>query len=189
MKIVFSAVWLGVWLLSLSLQAFAAGDQTGAEAVKKPVGVAIVNVRKIPGWEGGPVGNVEVTYADGSRDRWTTMGAALFPKVAADGVVGWVDCSTTKDGKKTVDLSKGVPVGSRLVLCDKGKVTARVSAGKPFIEEWGFTAEGGHFVVKSRAAHGPAIIERFTRPEGKPAGSFAAFADDLPDWAKNYRDQ
>jgi hypothetical protein len=132
------------------------------------------------------VGNVEVTYADGTRDHWTTMATAQQPKVAADGVVGWIDCSGVEAGKKQLCLYKGVPVGSQLILCTRGKITARIASGKPFIEEWGFTADGKFVVVKSRAAHGPAVIERFTRPDGKADGEVEESAENAPEWARDY---
>jgi len=176
-------------VLGWPLAGLAADNQTGAESVKTPVKAAIVDVRKIPDWQGEAVGNVEVTYADGSRDRWTTLATAQQPRVAADGVVGWVDCSKEEAGKKQMDIYKGVPVGSRLVLCASGKVTARINAGKPFIEQWGFAPDGQHVIVKSRAAHGPALIERFSRADGKPNGSVAGFDGDAPDWAKAYLDK
>lgn len=171
----------------LLISCVAVESQKGAETTKKPAKAAIVDVRKLEEWSGDPVGNVEVTYTDGTRDHWTKPAMAMMPKVAADGVVGWVDCSSTEDGKAKLGLNaRGTPIGSHLVLCDKGKVTVRIAAGKAFIEEWGFDPDGKHVVVLSRASHGPAVIERFSRASGKAAGSVAAFTEDAPEWAKPY---
>ncbi len=165
-------------------------SQTGAETTKKTSKVAIVDARKLEEWSGDPVGNVEVTYADGTRDHWTKLAMAMIPKVASDGVVGWVDCSVTKDGKTELALNqRGTPIGSRLILCDKGKVTLKIKSSKPLIEEWGFDPDGKHVIILSRAAHGPAVIERFSRADGKAAGSVAGAAEDSPQWAKPYVEQ
>lgn len=176
-------------LLGMTLPLVAAETQKGAEQIKKPIKAAIVDVKKIDHWDGQAVGNVEVTYADGSRDHWTTFATAQLPKVADDGVVGWIDCSTTEHGKPQLALYQNIPLSSHLVLCNKGKITAKIQSGKPFIEDWGFTADGKHVVVKSRAAHGPAVIERFSRADATPQGSVKGFAEDAPDWAKAFLDK
>jgi len=178
------AWWLSV-TVGLTALPLARADQTGAEAVKKPVSAAIVDVRRIPEWSGDPVGNVEVTYADQTKDHWTKLAVAMMPKVAPDGVVGWVDCSA--DGSKELELHDRIqPVGAHLVLCDHGKVAVRIASALPFIESWGFDPDGKHVVVKSRASHGPALIQRFVRATGDSAGEVRAFEEQLPKWAKPY---
>ncbi|MFD0895082.1 hypothetical protein KBB96_01000 [Luteolibacter ambystomatis] len=162
-------------------------DQTGAEATKKPVSAAIVDVRKLPDWSGDPIGNVEVTYEDKSKDHWTKLATAMMPKVAADGVVGWGDCGK-KGTNELLTNDRGTPVGSRLVLCDHGKVTVRISSAMAFIEEWAFEADGKHVVVKSRAAHGPATVQRFLRADGSAVGEVKAFEEKMPEWAKPYKE-
>jgi hypothetical protein len=173
--------------LCFMISCVAVESRKGAETTKKPAKAAIVDVRKLEEWSGDPVGNVEVTYADGTRDQWTKLATSMMPKVAADGVVGWVDCSITKDGKAQLGLNhRGTPIGSHLILCDKGKITVKITSGKAFIEEWGFDPDGKHVVMLSRASHGPAVIERFSRANGKAAGSVAGADEDAPGWAKPY---
>lgn len=62
-----------------------------------------------------------------------------------------------------------------------------VKSGKPFIEGWTFAPEG--LVVKSRGAHGPALIELSSLDKGERIGVIGkAFGDDLLDWAKPFSD-
>ena len=67
--------------------------------------------------------------------------------------------------------------------CAEPKVSA-----KGFIEGWGFTRDGGHVVIKSRGAHGPATIELFPLRNGPPAESVQAYEKNLPDWAAPFAD-
>jgi hypothetical protein len=69
------------------------------------------------------------------------------------------------------------------------KVIAKPRAAKPFIEEWAFSDDGRHAVVKSRAAHGPATIELFALHNGPAEASVTAFEENLPDWARSFRDR
>lgn len=173
-------------LLGFGIQPLSA-DQKGAEAVKKPVKVAIVDARKIPDWAGDPVGNVEVTYADKTTDHWTRLATAMMPRIGPDGLVGWVDATEQKEGStKLAQNDRGTPVGSRLFLCSRGKVIAKIKAGLPFIEEWAFDPDGKHVVVKSRAAHGPATIQRFLSADGSAAGETNAYNEKAPAWAKPF---
>jgi hypothetical protein len=75
-----------------------------------------------------------------------------------------------------------------VVVCYRGKVIAKLRAAKPFIEEWAFSDDGRHVVVKSRFAHGPASIELFGLQNGLAEASVAAFEENLPDWARLFRD-
>ena len=76
----------------------------------------------------------------------------------------------------------------RVSICEKGKVLATVSTTKAFIEGWGFAADGRHFVVKSRGAHGPASIQLFAFRDGPAEATVAAYAENLPDWARPYKE-
>src|SRR5580693_10627525 len=71
-----------------------ATDQRGAENRKPPASVEIVaaNAAKTsphPIGNPDPIGNVPVTYADGTRDLWTTKGNCSLAHVGSDGTVGW----------------------------------------------------------------------------------------------------
>jgi len=78
------------FISGLALSAAVADDQTNSELHKHPVAALIVDARSITAYSGGPVGNVQVKYRDGTEDRWTLKGNASAPKVSKDGVVGWV---------------------------------------------------------------------------------------------------
>ncbi len=68
-------------LVGLVLPCMAVESQKGAEKTRKPATAAIVDVRKLAEWSGDPVGNVQVTYADGTRDHWTKLAMAMTPSV------------------------------------------------------------------------------------------------------------
>ena len=159
-----------------------AADQAGAEKTKVPVKVAVVDAVK---WNSEPVGNIEVRYADGTRDRWTTKGSCGQPRVAADGTVGW---TVYEPERQAQTASYNIRPNGTLVICRKGKVLCRTQAALGFIEEWGFVKDGKHFVVKSRALHGPATVELMETETGKVEKQVKATEDKLPEWAAPYHE-
>jgi hypothetical protein len=178
---------LACFLIALAGPTASSADQTNAELVKRPVKAGISHERNIPDYEGDPIGDVEVTYQDGSKDRWTTKGNAMTPKVSRQGVVGWVLCTLEDDGK-TLLLHKNWPVYGSLRLVSQGKILATISAAKAFIEEWAFSQDGTHVIVKSRASHGPATIEQFEVNSGKQTGETPAYSETMPAWAEPFRE-
>ena len=176
---------LGVTLFSLAsmipLWSFAA-DQTGAEATKKPISARVVDVADI---ENYTIGNIQVTYEDGTKDRWTTKGGAGDPRVAPDGTVGW-----TLYGPEygNPDSYKTRPNGN-IVICRRGTVLCRAESALPHVEEWSFTDGGTKFVLKSRGRHGPATVELFETDGGRLLASVPAYNENgLPAWAEPYSD-
>jgi hypothetical protein len=85
-------------------------------------------------------------------------------------------------------MVKGVPIGSRLILRNPSGVLLTIPAGKPIIEAWGFAPDGLHVVVKSRALHGPAVIERFLMKDGSKDATCSAYESHLSAWALPYSD-
>ena len=148
-----------------------AADQTGAEKVKLPVKDAVK-------WNGESVGNIQVTYADGTKDQWTTKGGCGLARVAADGTVGW---NVFEGERRARSASYNIRPHSTIVLC-------RVQAALGFVEEWNFTKDGKRFVVKSRALHGPATIELRETDTGKVVQSVQASDANVPAWAAPYRE-
>ena len=61
-----------------------------------------------------------------------------------------------------------------------------IPAEKPVIEAWGFDPDGLHVVVKSRALHGPAVVERFLMKDGSKSGSTPAYGAAIAGWASPY---
>jgi hypothetical protein len=118
----------------------------------------------------------------------TSGGTAQLPEVNRAGWVGWVDCSSDDLGAG-LRIVKGVPIGSRLVIRSPSGSELTIPAGNPIIEAWGFATDGLHVVVKSRALHGPAVIELFSMKDGTKAATSRAFGDHLPDWATGYEDR
>ena len=84
-------------------------------------------------------------------------------------------------------MVEGVPIGSCLILRNPNGTLITITAEKPIIEQWGFDRDGVHIVVKSRARHGPAVIERFTL-HGVRESFCNAYEPSPPDWAKPYSD-
>lgn len=145
--------------------------------------VSLVDQRSLPGWQGSPVGNVRL------NGKPLTSGAtAQLPEVNRTGWVGWIDCSSD-DPAAGLHIVKGVPIGSRIILKSPSGSQVTIPAGKPIIEAWGFAPDGLHVVVKSRALHGPAVIELFSMKDGTKAGTSPAFGDHLPAWATGYEDR
>jgi hypothetical protein len=135
-------------------------------------------VEIIPANKSDEAGDVSVTWDDGNSERLTKGAHAEQPKLGPDGLIGW---AWSKERHQDVWVSEHLRVqrGKQLLF--------EVKSGKPFIEDWGFIPEG--VAVKSRAMHGPALIELFSVTDGKRIKVIEkAFGDDLPAWAKPYND-
>jgi hypothetical protein len=183
----FGTILAGCLILSSLIESapLAISANESAEIVKQPV-AATIQPKHLPAI--GEVGNVIVTYQDGTQDTWTLKGNCMMPKVGPDGQVGWVVCQLL-DNDKELKLYRDAPIGSRLAICRKGKILANLQSAKPFIEDWNFAADGSHVVVKSRAAHGVALIELFSIRNGPAEEAVEAYRDGLPEWARPFRDQ
>jgi hypothetical protein len=159
-----------------------AADQTGAERHQKVVAVQIVK----PGEKGSDgIGNVQVTYADGTKDMWTTKGNCSRAKAAPDGTVGW----TVHGELARVNSQESMRPNPELVICRQGKVLARIQAALPFIEEWKFLEGGSYVVMRCRGAHGPANIELHDTASGKLINTVKAYEEKLPAWARSLKDE
>lgn len=150
--------------------------------------IRLVDLRTLPGWKGNPVGNVVITTHERQRRQLTATAVAQQPKSTHGGIIGWVDCS--KEGDPGIfHVIKGVPIGSRLILQRLDGSELTITSGKPIIEQWGFDPDGIHVVLKSRALHGPATIERYVIKDGSKAGIYPAYGPAAPYWAKPYLDR
>lgn len=159
-----------------------AADQTGAETKKTPVSAQVVDA---PQGDGPKIGNIEVTYADGTKDRWTTKGNTGDPRVAADGTVGW----TVYGPETKIAASYTIRPNGTVVICRRGKVLCRVESARLNVEDWGFIADGAQFVLKTRGPHGPADIELHDTTTGKLLDTKPASTDEkLPVWAEPFRE-
>ena len=173
------------FLLLLLWAPFLDGQNEGAEKTKLPVQASIVPNKSL-----GPeykIGNVIVTYSDGTTDLWTLKGNCAEPKVSTKGKVGWEVYKLNADGKTFVNYN-GLYINNHLNVCDHGRVVANLESAKGFIEGWDFTKDGEHLVIKSRGAHGPATIELFSLHNGLPVESVQAYEKNLPDWAAPFAD-
>jgi hypothetical protein len=158
-----------------------AGDQRGAEGTKRPVAAAILVAGAVTA-DNSAVGNVQVTYADGTKDLWTTKGNCSLARVAPDGTVGW----TVNGSEIRVNSADMMRPNGRLVLCRKGKVMASIRSGRAFIEKWTFNDNGSQLVLVTRGAHGPADIELHDTATGGLIQSVPAYGENLPESARPY---
>jgi hypothetical protein len=161
------------------------GQTVGAEKTKLPVQAAIVRNKSLPSTY--QIGNVMVTYSDGTTDLWTLKNNCAEPKVSSKGAVGWEVYKLNAEGK-TLASYHGLYVNDRLNVCDHGIIVANLQSAKGFIEGWDFTKDGEHLVIKSRGAHGPAMIELFSLRSGVASASVQAYEKNLPDWAAPFAD-
>jgi hypothetical protein len=174
-----------VLLLSLLSAPFFYGQNERAERTKTPVQAAVVRNQSLgPEYE---IGNVIVTYSDGTTDTWTLRGNCAEPKISTKGAVGWEVYKLNADGKSLASYN-GLYVNDHLNVCDHGKVVANLKSSKGFIEGWDFTKDGEHVVLKSRGAHGPATVELFSLRNGPAEKSVQAYEKNLPDWAAPFAD-
>jgi hypothetical protein len=173
------------FLLLLLSTPFLYGQTAGAEKTKLPVHAAIVRDKSLPPTY--QIGNVIVTYSDGTTDIWTLKDNCGQPKVSSKGAVGWEVYKLNAEGK-TLASYHGLYINDRLNVCDHGIVVANLPSAKGFIEGWDFTRDGEHLVIKSRGAHGPASIELFSLRNGPALESVQAYEKNLPDWAVPFAD-
>lgn len=153
-------------------------DQTGAESAKKPVSASI---QALSGKHAAdPVGNVKVTYEDGTTDHWTTKGNCGQTRVAPDGTVGWVIYGPEVEGAASYKLRPH----HEIVLCRKGKIVARLESPQPFIEEWQFQKSGTQVACSAMFAHGKAYYTLFDAATGKVVAEVTATDNVIPDWAR-----
>ena len=145
--------------------------------------VSLCDQRPLPGWQGAPVGNVQL-----EGKNLTSSGTSQQPKGSPSGWIGWIDCSEEHHPER-LRIVKGIPIGSRLILRNPSAFLLTISAEKPIIEQWGFDPDGLHVVVKSRALHGPAMIERFTIQNGSRSTSCHAYDPTAPAWAQSFLDR
>jgi hypothetical protein len=125
-----------------------------------------------------PVGDVIVTWEGGRHERLTHGAHAEQAKLGPDDLIGW---AWSKERYKNLWVNEHLRV-------QRGKhLLFEIKSGKPFIEDWAFAKEG--VVVKSRAMHGPALIELFSLSDGKQIENITkAFGPEVPLWAKPFAD-
>jgi hypothetical protein len=182
-----------------------AADQSGAEKSKRVVSARIVPPGASKGTAGNPtggglapsslskssdsgdeaIGNVQVTYQDGTKDLWTTKGNCSLVQVAPDATVGW----TAHGDPVRVNSADFMRPNPELVTCRQGKVLAKIQASMPFIEDWRFLEGGKQFALRCRGAHGPANIELHDTASGKLITTLKAYDEKLPAWAKPLKDE
>jgi hypothetical protein len=169
----------GLWLIPFLFTSLHAADQTGAEAVKKPVSASIQPARAVE--DGGePIGNVWVTYEDGTKDLWTTKNNCGQAHVSPTDVVGWV----IYEPETQVAASYKMRPCRTLVLCCRGKILARLASPQPFIQEWQFQENGGKVAVAAMFTHGKMFYTLFDASSGKILAQATATDDTIPAWAK-----
>ncbi|MFO1484731.1 MAG: hypothetical protein U1F71_15315 [Verrucomicrobiaceae bacterium] len=169
---------LALALLCALAATLSAADQTGAESAKKPVAASIET--KGPKDDADPIGNVKVTYEDGTTDSWTTKGNCGQAHVSSDGTVGWV----IYEPEQKIRASYTVRPCREIVLCRKGKIVARLKSAQPFIEEWQFQKNGTQVAASAMFAHGPSFYTLYDAATGKVLAEAKSLDETIPAWAK-----
>ncbi len=168
-----------LFLLPCLTISLSAADQTGAESTKKPVSAAIL-AEKDSQQGDKPIGNVQVTYADGTTDLWTTKKDCGLARVSADGTVGWV----IFEPETQVAASYNLRPCRTIALCRKGKIVTRITSGTPFINDWQFQDNGTRIAVAAMFTHGKTYYNLFDSTTGKSLASATATDEVIPEWAK-----
>ena len=177
-------------LCSIFASAAGAADQKGTESTKQPASVEIMPAKAKktsaqPADTATAIGNVQMTYADGTKDLWTTKGNCSMPEVATDWTVGW---TVHGDEVKINSADKMRPNGT-LVVFRKGNVLAMIKSAKSFIEKSDFHGTEGQLVLLTRGSHGPANIKLHDVATGKLIESVKESAENPPEWPKPYQDK
>jgi hypothetical protein len=168
------------------MQALLAALLLGAATVL-PKSAVIVPVAGAGALGSDAVGNVKVTFTDGHTEMWTKQGRALMAQVSSTGLVGWATFTTRYET---------LPIDDTLRICWPDEHDHDFKAGTadghfPFINDWNFTPDGTHVIIKSRAMHGPAYYLLYDTASGKMldhAGGDGTTGRDLPWWAQPYSD-
>ena len=168
----------GLMLLPFLLVTLHAADQTGAESVKKPVSASIQPARAVENG-GEPIGNVLVTYEDGTTDLWTTKNNCGQALVSPTGVVGWV----IYEPETQVAASYQMRPCRTMVLCRRGKIVARLHSSTPFIQEWQFQENGSKVAVAAMFTHGKLFYTLYEAATGKILAQATATDETIPAWA------
>lgn len=169
-------------IASFLVVAFALAAPTIAVAAPaKPVAARIVNRRGEPQQE-DDVGNVQVTLSNHRKQIWTISLQCEDAKVSKSRLVGW----TYARGRH----SRGMWMNNQLCIARNSQDRTLFNASRAFIEVWGFTDNDTHVVMRSRNAHGPTWIEKFSIDTGRLVAECSGFdSPDTPEWARPYLDE
>lgn len=177
------AVTLVVFCAPLAAQQL--GDQTGAEKTKTPVSASIKHSGRQTESFLDVIGNVIVTYSDGSTDAWTAKGNASLVRVAEDGSVGW---TVHEAERPAASASYTIRPNGKLVVCRQGEVVAKIVSSLGFIEEWNFWDGGRAVRLRTRALHGPGRLELHEIASGRLVESIPEEQWSTRPWAAIFAD-
>lgn len=160
-------------------------DQTGAEKTKKPATATIV-LKPGTAEDEENIGNVRVTYEDGTKDLWTTKNNCSLARVSPDGTVGW---TVHSEEFKPASVSYKVRTNATLVLCRGGQVTRKIESPQPFIQDWNFAEDGARLVVSAMFLHGPSHYTLYDVKTGKELATAKSSDEKIPAWAKPFHQE
>lgn len=160
-------------------------DQTGAEKTKKPSAATIV-LKPGTAEDEEKIGNVRVTYSDGTKDLWTTKNNCSLARVAADGTVGW---TVHSEEFKPASVSYKVRTNATLVLCRGGQIIRKIESPQPFIQDWDFAEEGTKLVVSAMFLHGQSHYTLYEAKTGKILAEAKSGDEKIPVWAKPFHQE
>src|SRR5258708_37360799 len=108
------------------------------QASEEIVAAKAAKISPHPNGNPDPIGNVQVTYVDGTKDLWTTKGNCSLAHLGSDGTVGW----TVNGSEVQINSADWMRPNGTLVLCRLGKVIGQINSGKSCIEQWQFIENG-----------------------------------------------
>ena len=128
------------------------------------------------------VGNVQVTFTDGHKEKWTKLGKSMLPKVSATGLVGWARYETLG--------YRNYPAFDTLRVVWPDEHHRDFQAGDSFIEAWDFADNDSTVIIKSRAGHGAPDFLKYDLATGRKLAHVDGWVNQpYPDWVKPYADR
>ena len=111
---------------------------------------------------GETVGNIQVTFTDGHKEKWTKLDKSMLPKVSATGLVGWA---------KYDELGyRDYPVFDEIRIVWPDEHHRDFQSTDSCIEAWDFADNDSAIIIKSREGHGAPDFLKYDISTGKVLG-------------------
>jgi len=147
-----------------------------------PKSATVVNIP--PDLVNSGVGDIQVTFGDGSTELFTKGEKCRKPEVSARGDVGWAVWHDLTD-----DAYHHKSETLRLRLRD-GTIK-EFQPNNLFILDWAFADNDTVVIIKSMAHHGPPSFIEYHIATGRELGRLDGYAPyaEMPKWAQPYSDE
>jgi hypothetical protein len=132
-----------------------------------------------------PTGNIKVTFSDGHSELLTDQGNCLSSRILSPGLVGWIELDKAD---LALEAESRRAKGALIVrLLDGSRKTFLTNPAAPFIENWGFSADGTTVAIQSSGHHGPRFYIEYYIETGEKKEEIVRNAanEKLPLWARH----